>query len=68
MEFEFYDLVWFWNNQSDNTNPMLGLWIGVLHMLGSELCYWILSEKGKLLLCKTVNNLTDREPRYPNIK
>ena len=25
MEFEFYDLVWFWNNQSDDTNPMLGL-------------------------------------------
>ena len=29
MEFEFYDLVWFWNNQSDDTKPMLGLWLGV---------------------------------------
>ena len=23
--FEFYELVWFWNNQSDNTKPMLVL-------------------------------------------
>ena len=25
LEFEFYDIVWFWNNQSDDTKPMLGL-------------------------------------------
>ena len=24
LELEFYDLVWFWNNQSDDTKPMLG--------------------------------------------
>ena len=24
LEFELYDLVWFWTNQSDDTNPMLG--------------------------------------------
>ena len=42
MEFEFYDLVWFWNNQSGDTKPMLGLWIGVSHRFGSALCYWIL--------------------------
>ena len=24
MEFEFYNLVWFWINQSDDTKPMLG--------------------------------------------
>ena len=38
-EFEFYDLVWFWNNQSDDTNPMLGRWLGVSHRVGSALCY-----------------------------
>ena len=47
LEFEFYDLVWFWNNQSDDTNPMLGRWIGVSHRFISDICYWIISEKGK---------------------
>ena len=49
LEFEFYDLVWFWNNHSDDTNPMLGRWLGIPHRVGSDLCYWILSEKGKVL-------------------
>ena len=48
-EFEFYDLVWFWNNQSDNTKSMLGQWPEVSHMVGSALCYCIISEKGKVL-------------------
>ena len=43
--YDFYDLVWFWNNQSDDTKPMLGRWIGVSHRVGSALRYWILSEK-----------------------
>ena len=47
LEFEFYDLVWFWNNQSYDTKPMLGRWIGLSHRVGSALCYWIISEKVK---------------------
>ena len=41
LEFEFYDLVLFWNNQSDDTNPMLELCIGVSHRVGSAIFYWI---------------------------
>ena len=43
MEFEFYDLAWFWNNLSDYTKSILGKCIGVSHRVGSALCYWILS-------------------------
>ena len=50
LEFEFYDLVWFCNNQSDDTKAMLGRWLGVSHRVGSALCYWILSEKEKVYL------------------
>ena len=57
MEFELYDLVWFWNNQSDDTKPMLGRWIGVSHRVGSALCYCICSDKGKVLSWTTVQNL-----------
>ena len=58
MEFESYELVWFWNNQSDDTKPILGRWIGVSHNVGSTLCSWILSEKGKVLSRTTVQHLT----------
>ena len=49
LEFEFYDLVGFWNNQSDDTKPMLGGWLGVSHRVGSAIYYCILSDKGKVL-------------------
>ena len=48
LESESYDLVWFWNNQSDDTKPMLGRWLGVSHRFGNALCYWILRDKGKV--------------------
>ena len=67
MEFEFYDLVWFWNNQSDDTKPILGQWIGLSHRVGSALCYWILSERGKVLSETTVHHLTSEEPRDPDV-
>ena len=50
LEFKFYDLVWFWNNQSDDTNPMLGQWLGVSHRVGRALCYCIISDKRKFYL------------------
>ena len=45
LEFEFYKLVWFWNKHSDDTNLMLGQWLGVSQRVGSALYYWILSER-----------------------
>ena len=66
--FEFYDLVWFWNNQSYDTNPMLGKWIGVSHRVVIDLCYWILSKKGEVLYQTTVQHLTAEEPRDPDFQ
>ena len=37
LEFEFYELVWFWNNESDDTKTMLVLWLGLSHRVGSTL-------------------------------
>ena len=59
LEFEFYYLVWFLNNQSDDTKPMLGRCLGVSHRVGSALCYRILSEKVKVLSKTTFHHLTD---------
>ena len=59
--------MWFFNNQSDDTKPMLGQWIGVSHRVGSALCYLILSEKGKVLSQTTVHHLTAKEPKHPDV-
>ena len=68
LEFQFYDLVWFCNNQSDDTKPMLGRWLGVLNRFGIALCYCILIEKVKVLSWTTVQHLTAEEPRDPGDK
>ena len=60
--------MWFWNNISDDTNPMLVRWLGVSHRVGSALCCWILSEKVKFLSRTTVHHLTAEEPRYPDFQ
>ena len=62
MEFDFYDLVWFCNNHSDDTKPMLVPWIFVSHRVGSALCYWVIGEKGKVLSRTTFQHLTAEEP------
>ena len=67
LEFEFYDLVWFWNNQSDDTKPIFVRWLGVSHRVGSDLFYWVLSEKGKVLSQTTVQHLTAVEPRDADV-
>ena len=68
LEFEFYELVQFWNIQSDDTNPMLGRWLDVSNRAGSALCHWILSEKLKVLSQTTVQYLTSEEPRDPGVQ
>ena len=57
LEFEFYDLVWFWNNQSDDTKTMSRRRIDVSHRVGSAICYWIISEKVNVLSQTTVQHL-----------
>ena len=68
MEFDFYDLVWFWNNKSYGTKLMLVQWIGVSHSIGSTLSYWILSQKWNIISRTTVHNLNTEKPRDPNVQ
>ena len=68
LEFEFYGLVWIWNNQSDDTNPTLVLWLGFSRRVVSALCCWILSDKVKVLSKTTVQHLTSEEPRYTDFQ
>ena len=47
---------------------MLGRWLGVSNRVGSDLFYWILSEKGTVLSQTTVQHLTAEEPRDPDVQ
>ena len=42
--------------------------IGVSHRFGSSLCYWIISEKEKVLSRTTIQHLTAGEPIDPGIQ
>ena len=55
-------------NQSDDTNPMLGRWLGVSYKVGRALCYWIISEKGNVLSQTTVQKVTAEGPRDHDIQ
>ena len=47
---------------------MLGRWLGVSHRVGISLCYWIISEKIKVLYRTTVQHLTAEEPRDTDVQ
>lgn len=68
IEFEFYDLCHYWDNQTDSREPNIGIWLGVVHRVGSALCYWILTNKGNVISRTTVQNLTKVESENPDIK
>ena len=57
-DFEFYDLVWYWDAPFTEDNPKIGRWLGVSHRIGSALCYWILTDKATVLSRSTVHHLT----------
>ena len=67
-EFKFINLCMYWDNQNDNTEGNICIWIGVSHRLGSALCYWVLTEKGKIIARTTIQPVTKYETENPLIQ
>ena len=67
LDFEFYDLCWYWDVPNDWDNPKIGRWIGVSHRVGSAMCYLILTDKGKVVARTTVQHVTKEEIRNEDI-
>ena len=61
IEFEFYDLCWYWEVPDDGENPLIGRWLGVSHRVGSAMCYWILTSKGTVVSRTTVQHVTKED-------
>lgn len=57
-DFEFYDLIWFWDTPYTEENPCIGRWLGVAHRVGSALCYWVLKPNGQVIARSTVQHVT----------
>ena len=66
-DFKLYDLIWYWDNPKVIDNPCIFIWPGVYHWVGSELCYWILTDKNTVLSHTKVQNFTIDETKDPNI-
>ena len=60
LDFEFYDRVWYYDQkkiESDGSGRRLARWLGVAHRVGSDLCYWLLLESGKVIARTTVQHV-----------
>ena len=60
LDFEFYDRVWYYDQNKieiDGSGRRLARWLGVAHRVGSDLCYWLLLESGKVIAHTTVQHV-----------
>ena len=66
LDFDFYDLVWYWHAPHlplTEDNPRLGRWLGVAHRVGSDMCYWVINENGDVLARTTVQHVPEIDLR-----
>jgi hypothetical protein len=71
MDFDFYDLVWYFNKKHPDLTEddrMLAYWLRVSHCYGSDLCYWILPISGIPITRTTVQHVTQEDFRNPELK
>ena len=71
LDFGFYDLVWWWDPTHDETTgdpKRLGRWLGVAHRIGSEMCYWILTDACEVVARTTVQHVLRTELLTDHVK
>ena len=60
LDFGFYD--WVTYRTDAGLGPLsLGRWLGVSHKVGQLMSYWILTRKGRVISCTTVQRVTNAE-------
>jgi len=61
LDFSFYDWCWFWNaptHKLTEDKADIGRILGVAHRVGSNMCYWVLTDTGQVLARTTVQRVT----------
>ena len=70
-DFDFYDRVWYFDKKHPNATEddrKLGRWLGVLHRVVSDLCYWILTPSGQVISRSSVQHVTRDDYNDPDIQ
>ncbi|KAL7523584.1 hypothetical protein ACHAWF_000579, partial [Thalassiosira exigua] len=70
-DFDFYDLVWYHAGVHpgvDEQNREVGRWLGVSEHVGSDMCYWILSNSGKVIAETTIQHVVRDDLLDPTLK
>jgi hypothetical protein len=61
LDFEFYDLVWWLDRPTKPSITMvqrcLARWLGILYRVGSDLCFWLITESGKIISKTSVEHV-----------
>ena len=62
LDFEFYDTVWWLDTKNfPEDQRRLAKWIGISHGVGSDMCYWLITESGKLVSKTSVEHVTQED-------
>ena len=67
-----YDLVYriYRPNKPDTLDDVrsLGRWIGISHPVGSDMCYWLITDYGKLVSKASVEHVIHDDYLNPEVK
>jgi hypothetical protein len=70
LDFNFYDLVWYWRQPSPSLSEHdreLARWMGVAHRVGSNMCYWLMPVSGVPVVNSSVQHVMAEDLRNPDI-
>jgi hypothetical protein len=70
LDFDFYDLVWYYDKKHPETTDddrEFAYWLGVAHRHGSDMCYWVLPESGIPITRTSVQHVTIEDMRNPEL-
>lgn len=72
LDFEFYDRVWWWDRgdkiSSTKDPKRLARWLGISHRIGSDMCYWLITESGQIISKSTVQHVIKDDFLNPSLK
>lgn len=74
LDFDFYDLVWWWDPTVNETleeakeRRRLGRWLGVAHRVGSQMVYWILSDTCQVVAESTVQHVLRQDLQVESVQ
>ena len=67
LDFGFYEQIWFKDNAGvSHFEP--GCWLGVSHRTGRLMCYHVLTQRGTVISCSTIQRVTNIEKTTAEVK